>query len=88
VDLEELAQGSDPAGLLARRVLLIQRPEEDQERRAFIREATKRLDDIIDNPTYAALTEKTLGEAQVAALLEQAALRALDELLTQRGAAA
>jgi hypothetical protein len=88
VDLEAHAQGSDPAGLLARKVLLLQRPEEDQERRAFIREATKQLDDIVDNPTYAALAEKALDEAQVVALLEQAAIRALDELLTQRGAAA
>lgn len=88
VDLEAYAQGSDPAGLLARKVLLLQRPEEDQERRAFIREATKQLDNIVDNPTYAALAEKALDETQVAALLERAAIRALDELLTQQGAAA
>ena len=88
VDLDTLAQGSDPAGLLARKILLIRRPESDQERRAFIDKATKRLDDIVDTPTYTALAEKTLDEAHVVALLEQAAVRALDELLNQRDAAA
>jgi hypothetical protein len=87
VDLDALAQGTDPAGLLARKILLIRGSENDQKRRAFIDAATRRLDDIVDDPTYAALTEKALDEAQVVALLEQAAIRALDDLLAQRGAA-
>jgi hypothetical protein len=88
VDLEALAQGSDPAALLARKILLLRTPENDQERRALIDEATKRLAEIVDESTYAPLAEKPPDEAYVATLLEQAAVRALDELLTQRGAAA
>ncbi len=54
----------------------------------FIDEAAKRLRATVEQPSYSALSEKRLDESQVAALLEQAAVRALDQLLAQREAAA
>jgi hypothetical protein len=87
VDLDELAKGSDPAGLLAQKILLIRGPE-NEKRRDLLDEAARRLRATVEQPSYSALSEKRLDESQVAALLEQAAVRALDQLLAQREAAA
>ena len=87
-DLEVLAKDSDPVGLLARKILLLGKPEDDQERRALIDKGVKQLTAIVEDISYRALPEKTVDESQVAALLEQAALRALDALLAQKASAA
>lgn len=83
IDIGELAAGSDPVALLARRILIL-RGEPTAERRALLAEARERLADVPRRRQYASLGAEPPGDEEVAAILEAAALRALDELLAQR----
>ncbi|ABM62474.1 metallophosphoesterase family protein [Halorhodospira halophila] len=83
LDLERLAQGSDPVGLLARRLLILRRDPGDRERAELIRRARPELEAVTRQRTYWGLEPSDLGEARIAEVLEQAARRALEHLLTQ-----
>jgi len=85
LDLEELAGASDPAGLLARKLLIL-RGEHSDERQALIGAAQQQLALVADHRHFAALEQNSLDSDQTATRLESAALRALDELLKQREA--
>lgn len=88
VDLEQLARGDDPAGLLARRLLLL-RGADGPRRRELVRRAQQRLAAVSERAPFVDLdpdARPPLDEIATAALLEQAALRALDALMAQREA--
>ncbi len=86
VDLEQLARGDDPAGLLARRLLLL-RGEEGPRRRDLVRRAQQRLAAVSERASFTGLDPEARlppDDVATAALLERAALQALDALLAQR----
>lgn len=85
LDLEELARSSDPAGLLARKLLILQAGE-NEERQALIQDAQQRLTPVVNQRAFATLDSDRSDPERIAGLLESAALRALDELLAQREA--
>ena len=81
LDLERIAQASDPPGLLARQLLALVNEEEDA--RDLIREARQRLKKEAAWSTWSQLEEIQFTEDQVRELLLQAGLPALKELLGQ-----
>ncbi len=83
LDLERLAQGSDPVGLLARRLLILQRPADDPERAELLRRVRPELEAVARQRAYWDLGEPALDEARIAAALEQSARQALESLLAQ-----
>ncbi len=83
VDLEELAAGSDPAALLARKLQLLQGPDTTA-RRELLDQAREPLTQVIHDPRYRALAPDTPDDEVIARQLEAAALHALDRLLLQR----
>jgi len=83
IALGELAEGTDPAALLARKLLVL-RGEDCEDRRALIEAARERLAPIPQRRPFDALGAAPADDATVAATLERAALQALDELLAQR----
>jgi DNA repair exonuclease SbcCD nuclease subunit len=87
LDLAELARAGDPVGLLARKLCCL-RGGDSPERRILIQNARQQLAGAIASRHYAALNAEPPDEQQTAAVLEAAALGALDELLAQRGSAA
>ncbi|MBI4882369.1 MAG: metallophosphoesterase [Planctomycetes bacterium] len=78
------AGGGDPAALVARRLVVLERGQDDAERAALLRAARRRLDPVPQKAVYGALRPEPLNDEQLAALLRDAALKALDELLAQR----
>ena len=84
IDLEQLARGADPLGLVARRLLLLQRPAGDTERADLIRRARPALEQTAAQPTYWGANPAPLDDERVATILEEAARRALDALEAQR----
>ena len=84
LDLERLAEGSDPVGLLARRLLVLRRAPDDAERAELIRRARTELETVPGQRTYWNLDAPELDEARIAEILEQAARRALEQLLEQQ----
>lgn len=87
LDLRELARLDDPVGLLAARVVALgQAGSELRER--LVAEARPRLEAVRRQRAYAGLEGEALSDDEVAELLEEAALRALDALLAQESAAA
>jgi len=87
-DLAALARTADPVGLLARKVLLLQGRAEPDARRALVREAGRRLAEVLQRRHLGAIGAAAPGEDRVAALLEAAALDALEALLAQKEPAA
>ncbi len=86
LDLEKLAEGSDPVALLSRRLLLLERPAHDEERRRLISRVGARLAAVARKDVYAGLGGvDPLSEEETAALIRRVCLRALDELLSQKG---
>ena len=83
IALDELAEGTDPAALLARKLLVL-RGEDCEDRRALIEAARERLAPIPQRRPFDALGAAPADDATVADTLERAALQALDELLAQR----
>jgi len=87
VDLAALAEGrTDPAALLARRILLLDRGAEDPERRRFLEALRTRLATVARKPVYAALEpqDDALSEYWLASIAREAGLRALGDLLATR----
>lgn len=83
IDLQELARGTDPAGLVARKLLVL-RGADSSERQRLIEGARRSLQSACNSSEFADLDLAPPDEAQAATVLERAALRALDELLAQR----
>ena len=89
IALEELARREDPPGLLARRMLLLARPEGDPERQDLIHAARARLQLQRSEARFSTLQlAPTESDAAVAATLERAGMHLLDALIAQRGDAA
>ena len=82
-DLAELAKGGDPAGLLARKILVL-RGDESPERRQLVADAQRRLERVTTGRNFTPLNADMPDEAVTADLLERAALRGLDALLRQQ----
>ena len=82
IDLNVLAKRQDPAGLLAARLLWLDRPPGDPERDALVDAARRQLDDQAGKPVWQGLNG-TEGDVDPVAWLRRAAIRALDQLLAQ-----
>jgi len=84
IGLEALAQRKDPAGLLARRLLLLDRPTSDSERQAFLAEARARLEEEARKAVWSELQVSPPGEEEVVEWIRSAGLRLLESMLAQR----
>ncbi len=82
VDLEELAQRRDPIGLLAQRLLWLDRPAGDPDREQLLDQARKRLVDQASRTVWRSLEAE--GGPDPDHWLRQAGFRALDRLLAQQ----
>ena len=89
ISLEEIARSTDPAGLLARRLLLLERREPTEEYQDIVERAKRSIEEARGVSQFAALQSDavSIGQEQVRGLLLQSGLRALDELLAQKEAA-
>ncbi len=85
IALDELASRSDPAGLLARRILAL-RGQDPAERERLIGLARERLNTLIEAREFRGL-ERALDDQAIAVSLERAALKSLGQLLAQQAAA-
>lgn len=83
VDLAHLAQGQDPAALLARRIQLLRGPDTPEKQR-LVERAEQRLADVAARPHFATLANGPLGSERIVDILEAAAWRALDALWAQK----
>jgi DNA repair exonuclease SbcCD nuclease subunit len=86
IPLAELAERDDPPGLLARRLLLLERPADDPERQALIRAARERLSSVARESRWQDIATEP-DDAATADWLRRAARTALERLLEQRNAA-
>ena len=82
IDLEDLSRRQDPVGLLAARLLWLDRPEGDPERDRLVDEARKALRDQSAQSVWRGLPAGG-GAPEPAAWLRHAGYRALDRLLGQ-----
>jgi len=82
-DLAALAGGSDPVGLLARKLLTIRGQGDPDERRTLLRSARERLVGVVGERYLKTAHLEAPDTEAVAHLLESAALEALDALLAQ-----
>jgi hypothetical protein len=82
--LDELARSSDPPGLLARRLLALERG--DPEGEPLVREARRRMESMVERRPWMAAQLEAPDEAAVRAHLLRAGEQALEELLAQREA--
>jgi len=87
IPLETLATREDPAGLLARRLLILQRPADDPERRALLAEAREALLPVAREPRWQLLEAGDPDDGAIAGWLERAARQALETLLRQQESA-
>lgn len=83
LDLESIARQSDPPGLLAQRILELERDGPPSGASERVRTATKALRDVADQGTWQALGDPDLGDAAVRARLIRVGTRALEDLLSQ-----
>ena len=83
IDLEATAEGTDPVALLARRLLVL-RGGDANARQALIAEARERMLAVPRQRPYNTLGAEPPDDERIAATLEAAALRALDDLLAQQ----
>ena len=81
IDLEELAKRADPVGLLAARLLWLDRPEGDAERDRLVAVARRSLRQQSEKGVWHGL--ETGGNLEPVTRLRQAGFRALDRLLGQ-----
>ena len=84
ISLDALAESSDPAGVLARRLLLLRRPESDVKRRELVEHALRDLSAVCRSAVYAELGALPPTPEQAVHYLESAGTRALEALLEQR----
>ena len=84
-DLSEIAEGGrDPLALLAARLLLLDREPSDADRKALLHGARMRLEKVVRKPSYLSLTAAKLDDGELARLLRDAALDAIDQLESGR----
>ena len=81
IDLEQLAERGDPPGLLAKRLLWLEQPEDHPERERLIALARKRLQGESQASKWSDLGEPE--EADPVEWLRKAGYRALEKLLAQ-----
>ncbi|WP_028492003.1 DNA repair exonuclease [Thioalkalivibrio sp. ALE19] len=81
VDLDELARRQDHAGLLARRLQLLEHPADDPDRRALLEQARERLASVATDARWRGLPEAGLDDEAVAARLADSGSRLLEHLL-------
>ncbi len=86
IELEQLAARADPPGLLAGKLLLLERPETDPERRAFLEQVRKRLEPRASERTWLELGHRGIDEDDLARWVREMGLRLLDRMLIQREA--
>lgn len=84
VALAELAERSDPPGLLARRLLLLDRPADDPDRQALLAEARRRLDPVARDARWQALGREHLDDPSAAEWLRRSGTRLLERMLAQQ----
>ncbi|MYL26692.1 MULTISPECIES: metallophosphoesterase family protein [Halomonadaceae] len=87
IDLAELARRADPAGLLAQRLQLLERGDDDPERQALIREARQQLREQAGRSHWQALPGQGISEAEVVDWLQRSGMAVLERLLAQGRAA-
>jgi hypothetical protein len=85
LDLEALARGADPPGLLARRLLALE--EGAPEGEALLREARERVRRLSERLPWAALEAPSPAADEVREHLRRAGERAIEELLAGRDGA-
>ena len=90
VDLEEIAKGDDPPGLLARKLVTLDR--ESDERADLLEEARAKLREVAGESHYSPLSDERdaddlLSDDAIIEQLEHAGISALNALLAQRHAA-
>jgi DNA repair exonuclease SbcCD nuclease subunit len=86
IPIDELAGRSDPAGLLARRLLLLERPVDDTERRALVTEAHGKLEARAREERWSGLHAQPPDDEATAEWLQRSGMRLLERLLAQREA--
>jgi len=84
IPLAELAIRKDPAGLLARRLLLLDSQEDSEARRRLLAEGRERLMSQARDTRWQGLNKPALDEEAVANWLRQAAVRLLEKMLRQQ----
>ena len=88
ISLDELAERSDPAGLLASRLQLLERPADDPERAALVAEARRKLEARTREEQWSGLHVQSPDDDATAERLWQSGMRLLERLLAQREAEA
>jgi len=85
-DLQELSRSPDPAGLLAKRLLVLDGQVPADEYSDLIRRARAPLEEERANPAFALLPDSTdtVPDEEIRGTLLEAGLIALDELLAQK----
>lgn len=83
IPLQQLAQRSDPPGLLARRLLSLDQPETDMARR-LIAQGRERLGTVSGESRWQSLAPPLLHDDEVIDWLRRAGTRMLDALLAQK----
>ncbi len=84
VDLEELARGADPVGLLARRILVLEGTRQDDDLAERLLERTRAAVDSVDNLPACRRLDGSLDQAALRDLAARAAHGLLDRLLAER----
>jgi len=84
VDLETLAQQSDPPGLLARRLMLLDAHADNPERQALLEAARRDLGELQRSQQWQALAAAPLDDETVAEWLHTAGIQLLEQMLAQR----
>jgi len=81
--LKTLAEERSPVGLLAARLLLLERPPADPQRAALIKRAARRLESLLNQSRWQGLDAAPPSDAEIAAMLTDSAGRMLEVLLAQ-----
>jgi len=86
VALEELARSSDPVGLLAQKLLVLDREEPDDEYRSLLSNAREAIKDKLPQTVYTSLPDykEQLTDGEIKNVLSQSGFKALDLLLAQK----
>ncbi len=83
VDLHQLAQRTDPVGLLARRLILLEENNDPAGQRRLLQLARERLENAGRDPVWGDLALSTPTDAELLGFLREAAREGLDALLAQ-----
>ncbi|MHC5064532.1 MAG: metallophosphoesterase family protein [Planctomycetota bacterium] len=84
IDLLAMSKGQEPPALLARRLLILERPAEDPEKRGMIAAAKEDLRRLHAQPLWSALGRRSLSEDYLVDLLKRSGRSALRDLLAQQ----